>query len=210
MRLGSEWSMEHEHDRAHGGGAGGRAPIAGTLALVVGPSGSGKDTLIGMARTALAGDDRFVFARRVVTRDSDNASESHDTMAPDTFARAETCGRFLLAWRAHGLGYGIPAEAGMQVRRGQVLIANASRTVVMTAASLAARTAVLHVTAPADVLAQRIAARGRETASAVAARLARQPPLATGEARVFEIVNDGPLERAAEEFTAALRALAGP
>src|SRR3569833_150302 len=48
------------------------------VALVVGPSGAGKDTLIGGAREALAGDDRFVFVRRIVTR-AGNSAEDHDS-----------------------------------------------------------------------------------------------------------------------------------
>ena len=44
--------------------------MAGALALVVGPSGAGKDTLLGAAKTALAANPRFVFPRRVVTREA--------------------------------------------------------------------------------------------------------------------------------------------
>ena len=52
------------------------------LVLVVGPSGAGKDTLINAAKAALAGDDRFVFPRRVVTRPAVTALEDHDTVTP--------------------------------------------------------------------------------------------------------------------------------
>ena len=45
----------------------------GKLVLVVGPSGAGKDTLLGLARAACADDPSIVFARRVVTREASDA-----------------------------------------------------------------------------------------------------------------------------------------
>ena len=180
----------------------------GAIALVVGPSGAGKDTLMLAAREALAGDDRFVFARRVVTRSSHDASEEHDVMPLEAFEAAMGAGAFLLSWRAHGLGYAIPGSAAEALRQSRVVVANVSRGSIADAERLVEQVAVLHVTAPVEVLARRIAARGRESEEAIAGRLARQAPLTAVRAPIIEIVNDGGLDMAAQHFTQALKSLA--
>ncbi len=180
----------------------------GALALIVGPSGAGKDTLIAAARSALGPDDRFVYARRLVTRATQDPSEDHDIMTPAAFAAARAEGRFLLSWEAHGLGYGIPMSMADALGRARVVVANVSRTVIVAAEQAVERVVVFHVTAPVPVLAARIAARGREPMAEIAARLARQAPLVAGRAEVIEIVNDGEVETAAARLTAELRRLA--
>jgi phosphonate metabolism protein PhnN/1,5-bisphosphokinase (PRPP-forming) len=192
--------VPHEHQAV---------PIpTGALALVVGPSGAGKDTLMNAARMALAGDDRFVFARRIITRASHDTSESHDVISVEAFDRAEAAHDFLLSWRAHGLGYAIPGTAASALRASKVVVANVSRASIGAAERLVERVAVLHVTAPIAVLAQRIAARGREPEETIAQRLARQAPLTAVRAPIIEIMNAGSLDDAVRPFRVALRTLA--
>jgi len=189
------------------GTIGGNRITTGVLALVVGPSGAGKDTLMSAARAALTADPHIVFARRVITRPSHDASEIHDPMSQDAFERAEAAGEFLLSWRAHGLCYAIPGSAADALRASRTVIANVSRASITDAEKLVEHVAVLHVTAPVHMLAKRIAARGRESEDSVAARLARQAPLSAGRASIVEIVNDGSVEDAASRFIDALRLL---
>src|SRR3954452_5276441 len=126
------------------------------LVLVVGPSGAGKDTLLDAARQALADDTRFRFVRRVITRPADAGGEAHEAVTEAEFAARD----FALQWQAHGLRYGIPAEA---IEERVVAVANVSRTVIAEAARRF-RVRVIEVTAPPDVLASRLASRGREDA----------------------------------------------
>jgi ribose 1,5-bisphosphokinase len=183
---------------------------SGTLVLVVGPSGAGKDTLIDAARDLLGAGERFFFARRVVTRSDDHVSERHDAMAPEAFDRAQAAGEFLLSWRAHGLGYAIPDAARHALSASRVVVANVSRGSIGRAEEIVERVVVLHVTAPVSVLAHRIAQRGREPVEAIAARIHRQAPLTADRAKVIDIVNDGTIEDAARRFTDVLRSVQAP
>jgi phosphonate metabolism protein PhnN/1,5-bisphosphokinase (PRPP-forming) len=97
-------------------------------------------------------------------------------------------------WEANGHGYGVRAAYRQDIARGRVVVVNGSRE---HAAALAHRQDVrsVLVTAGAEVLRQRLLARGREGEGAVALRLARN---ATVPQPVAErvIVNDGGLEAA--------------
>lgn len=165
------------------------------LVLVVGPSGAGKDTLLEAARQALADDARFRFVRRVITRPTDAGGEMHEAVTEAEFVTRD----FALQWQAHGLRYGIPAEA---IADNIIAVVNVSRTVVAEAVGrFAAR--VIEVTAPPDVLAARLASRGRESKADVAARLARRVTLPDG-VTVDAVANDGSLEEGVARFLEAL------
>jgi len=165
------------------------------LVLVVGPSGAGKDTLLDAARQALADDTRFRFVRRVITRSANAGGEMHEAVSEAEFAARD----FALQWQAHGLRYGIPIDA---VADAVVAVANVSRTVIAEAARRFV-VRVIEVTAPSDVLVARLASRGRETASDVAARLTRRVTLPE-QVAVETVVNDGSLEAGVARFLDAL------
>ena len=186
-----------------------RSP-GGALVLVVGPSGAGKDTLMDAARSALAHDARIRFARRLITRPAMAGAEDHDSCDETAFDEAERRGEMALSWQAHGLRSGIPCAELAPLRDGCVVVANISRRVIAAAENAAPRTVVLNITAPAAILAARLAARGRETADDIAARLAREVPLETRRADLVTIVNASSVEEGAAEVVAVLRRLAEP
>ena len=133
------------------------------LILVVGPSGAGKDTVLDAARSRLAGDPRFRFVRRALTRPAGAGGEDYEPVTEAEFDRREAAGEFALSWKAHGLCYGVPADIGEAMARNVVCVVNGSRTRIEQAARLF-RTRVIEITAAPEVLAQRLAARGREPA----------------------------------------------
>ncbi|HYC12761.1 MAG TPA: phosphonate metabolism protein/1,5-bisphosphokinase (PRPP-forming) PhnN [Stellaceae bacterium] len=181
----------------------------GTLILVVGPSGSGKDTLIEGARDALAGDPRFAFPRRVITRAAEAGGEEHEATTPEKFAAAEAAGAFALSWGAHGLRYGIPVGMSAELVRGRNVVVNVSRAILAQARERYRPLAIVEVTAPVDVLARRLATRGREDAADIAARLARSDAVAVTGPNVIRIETTGTVEESLRKFLAALAAIAG-
>jgi phosphonate metabolism protein PhnN/1,5-bisphosphokinase (PRPP-forming) len=162
------------------------------LVAVVGPSGAGKDTLMGLARARLAEDARFVFARRAITRPAQAGGEDHRALGEAAFAAEREAGGFALWWEAHGLSYGIPRGIEDDMADGRVVVANLSRGVLAEAAARY-RLRVLLITAPVAVLAARLAARGREAAQDVASRLAREMTLPAG-LDVATVMNDARAE----------------
>ncbi|MCX5571048.1 phosphonate metabolism protein/1,5-bisphosphokinase (PRPP-forming) PhnN [Kaistia nematophila] len=178
----------------------------GVLVAVVGPSGVGKDTLIGHAKASLAGDDGFVFVRRLVTR-GENAFEDHDTLDEAAFAEGVEAGRFPVSWRAHGLGYALPAATLEAIEAGAVVICNFSRGAIAAARERFPAVRVVAISAPDAILAARLIARGRETEEGVAARLAREAVCAREIDPDLTIVNDRPIEQSGGELVAYLKGL---
>ena len=174
----------------------------GRLVAVVGPSGAGKDTLIAAAREALAGDDHYVFPRRMITRPP-SASEGNAEISRAAFESVRAGGGFALAWTAHRLGYGVPIYVDDEIRRGRTVICNLSRTVLPELRSRYASPLVIEITAPPEILARRLAHRGRAEDGDLRGRVARSaalPPIAADTV----VVNDGDLAAATRLFLAAI------
>ena len=167
----------------------------GRLVLVVGPSGAGKDTVLTYARAHLANYPQCVFVRRVITRPP-GPGEEYDSISEAAFNQQD----FALSWSAHGLHYGIPLAIEADLATGKTVIANVSRAVIPDARAKY-NAIVVEITAPVDILAKRLAARGRESEADIAARLARRD--APVEADIT-IINDGLPEAAGALFLARL------
>lgn len=180
----------------------------GTFFLVVGPSGAGKDSLIDGARALLEPTGRYVFARRVVTRPAGSPGEDHEAATDEAFDAREAKGDFLITWGAHGLRYGLPAELKRLVEAGRNVIANGSRATIAALAARLPRFVVVEVTAPPEVLAARIAGRGRESGEAIEKRLSRTVEPRPEGIRAATICNDQSVEIGVERFVAAVEAAA--
>jgi len=144
----------------------------GRLVLVVGPSGAGKDTLIRFAKAACVDHANVVFPRRVITREA-SASEDNEEVSDGTFQEALARSEFAMHWRAHGHCYALPRAIDDDIRAGRTVVANVSRTVIPAMRRGYAETVVVAVTAPPNVLAERLAMRGRSSDGRIEQRLLR-------------------------------------
>jgi len=176
----------------------------GTLIAVVGPSGAGKDTVMRLAREELAGAPDVVFATRVITRPP-HPSEAHEAVDEQQFAQREAAGEFLIAWRANGLAYALPASLRDALAAGKTIVANLSRGAVTTARQSGIRVLAVEVTAERQLLASRIAQRGRENPAMREARMARNAAYAETFRADIVIANNGAPDLAAARLSEVIR-----
>jgi ribose 1,5-bisphosphokinase len=174
----------------------------GRLILVVGPSGAGKDTLLDLAKVACTEDRNISFPRRVVTREA-SASEDNEQLAPDAFRESLARGEFALHWEAHGHFYGLRQSIDDDIRAGRTVVINVSRSVIDAARRTYANVTVVSITAPPDVLAERIAMRARRSDGQSGQRLGRT--VSGSVAADVTILNVGRPEQHARRFVRIIR-----
>lgn len=170
------------------------------LFLVVGPSGAGKDTLLS---GAVAAEPRLYWARRVITRPESAGGEPFEGVTEPEFADRLARGAFALHWDAHGLRYGVPFA---ELPKGRDALVNGSRAAIPQALAVFPDLRIIHITAPVPVLAERLAARGRETFAEIEARLSRAGRAMPEGVPVIEVFNDASPETGIERLLQALRA----
>ncbi|VTU46647.1 Pyrimidine-nucleoside phosphorylase (plasmid) [Variovorax sp. SRS16] len=182
---------------------------SGTFFLVVGPSGAGKDSLIDGARQRLSAQARHVFARRTITRPTAAPGEDHEGVTRAEFDRREAAGDFLVTWQAHGLCYGLPVSLRTVLEAGQHVVANVSRSVVAQLSRCLARLVVIEVTAAPELLAKRIAARGREREEETQLRLVRRGEPIPASVRSLGVDNDAGVAEGIDRFVEAIESFRG-
>jgi ribose 1,5-bisphosphokinase len=175
--------------------------------LVVGPSGAGKDSILRYAMLRFAGDDRFTFPRRCITREVDATAEDHESLDEQAFDAEAALGAFALMWEAHGLKYGVRNDINTDLEVGRVVVVNVSRTIINEAGRLYRNAVIAEISADPLVRAARLAARGREGSDGILLRTQRQVVASAHSLQVRVIKNDGNISYAGEEFCGLLMGL---
>jgi ribose 1,5-bisphosphokinase len=182
--------------------------MAGRLIYLIGPSGSGKDSLLDAARPRLA-ERGCRIVRRVITRSPESVGETAQGVSPERFAQMQAEGAFALSWQANGLSYGIPRVIDDWLAAGDDVLVNGSRAHLAQTRERYPTSLVLLLTVDQAVLRQRLIARGREALADIEARLARNARftaelIAGNGAGLFVLDNSGPLDHTVERLLCCL------
>jgi ribose 1,5-bisphosphokinase len=175
---------------------------AGTLFLIVGPSGAGKDSLIRAAQHRLAGKG-FVFPRRWITTGSERG-EDHIPVSAADFDHAILRGIIGLNWTAHGLRYGIPRQIEDDLDMGCLVVVNVSRSVLAQARARYRRLRIVNVVVPPALLRLRLVERAREDDAEIEQRLQRSQVYAPTGEDVVAFSNELPLPQSTNLFAEML------
>ena len=170
--------------------------MAGRLIYLIGPSGSGKDSLLEAVREPFAARDGRI-ARRVITRSAEATGEAAQAVSVEQFEQMQAQGEFALSWFANGLHYGIPQAIDQWLAEGHDVLVNGSRGHLPQALERYRDLLVVLLEVDQAILRRRLLARGREPIEEIDARLARNAQfsaqLQAREAHVVLLDNSGEL-----------------
>ena len=178
---------------------------SGRLIFLMGPSGSGKDSLIDAARADLTAAGVEI-ARRVITRSAEAKGEAAHGVTSERFAAMRAAGEFAMYWQANGLEYGIPAQVDEWLGQGRSVLVNGSRAYLPEARRRYPDLLAVCLEVRPEVLRERLLARGRETPLEVDQRLARSARLQTEpDSAMHRLDNSGTLAAAVSALFELLR-----
>ncbi|MGZ7458559.1 phosphonate metabolism protein/1,5-bisphosphokinase (PRPP-forming) PhnN [Pseudomonas sp. Ma2-10] len=183
----------------------------GRLIYLMGPSGSGKDSLIEAAREPLQALNCEVM-RRVITRSAESVGEDAIGVSREEFEQHRAEGDFALCWNANGLDYGIPIVIDQWLNEGRHVLVNGSRGHLVQALQRYPTLLPILLTVQDEILRERLLRRGRESFAEIEARLHRNG-LFTAEgssedARNHRLDNSGELSAAVANLLDLLRIIA--
>jgi len=172
----------------------------GTLFLIVGNSGSGKDSIISGVISKYPSNLKQIYApKRYITRPP-SKFEKNISITPEEFKKMEINGKLALKWNIYGLNYGIPIELERFLKKGHPVIINVSRTIVKQAREKYKNIRVIFIEVPFEITLQRIKDRKRETEDLLKERIERAKKNQKFPEADFCIDNTGDLDDAINEL----------
>ncbi len=174
--------------------------FSGTLFLVVGNSGSGKDSIIKAVLERYPSDLKSIrLTQRYITRPP-SEDEDNISIGPEEFKKMSKQGRFALKWHIYGLDYGVPIEIDSWLKNGHPVLVNVSRTIVKKACETYKNLKIIFVEVPFEITLKRLKARARESGKRLEERIERAKKNQKFPNADFVVDNSEELENAVNQF----------
>ncbi len=172
----------------------------GILILVVGNSGSGKDSIINGASEKYPLDLKKVYiVKRYITRPP-SENEDNYFISSEEFNEMGKKGKFALQWHIYGLDYGVSIEIEDWLKNGHTVIVNVSRTIINDTRKKYKNLKVVFIDVPLEITLQRVKIRERESEQGLKERIERARNNQKFPEADFEIDNSGELDEAINQF----------
>jgi len=172
----------------------------GWLVLVIGNSGSGKDSIMKGAKEKFPSEFKSLFlAQRFITRPSSD-TEDNIPISPEEFKNMSLQGKFALEWHIYGLDYGVPIEIDDWLEKGHIVLVNVSRSIVKKARDIYEKIKVVFIEVPFEITLNRVKDRGRESGERLEERIQRAKKNQKYPDADYIIDNSGDLEHAIDIF----------
>ena len=172
----------------------------GWLILIVGNSGSGKDSIMNGVKEKFPSDSKMLYlAQRFITRRPSD-TEDNFVVTPEDFKKMSLQGKFALEWHIYGLDYGVPIDIDDWLEDGHIVLVNVSRTIVKKAREIYKNIKVIFIEVPFEFTLKRIKDRGRESGERLEERIQRARNNQSYPDADFNIDNSGDIEDAIDKF----------
>ena len=176
----------------------------GLLILVVGNSGSGKDSIMKGVKERFPSELKSLhLTQRFITRPSSD-TEDNIAVTSEDFKKMSLQGRFALEWHIYGLDYGVPIEIDDWMKNGHPVLVNVSRSIVKKARDIYQNILIVFIEVPFEITLQRVKERARESGKLLQDRIQRAKDNQTFPDADFIVDNSGELEIAINQFLSYL------
>lgn len=171
------------------------------LFLIVGNSGSGKDSILAHARDNwIKEKPALIVPSRYITRPESPETEKYHSVSIDKFKEMDAAGEFALKWISYGIHYGVSKDILRELEDGNLVIVNVSRQIIEKTKVEFSSVKVIFVKVPLEVLISRIRERGRETEEQIQKRIERAKNNVDLPGADFVLENVGTIEEAGNKL----------
>jgi|GEM_PF-6631745 len=156
----------------------------GTLYLIVGPEGSGKQALVD---AVLASRPEIRRAPLIVSAEHSNNMCAVGTISPERFLHLMRRDTFSLQWDSDGVRYGLTHDSTRQLADGQSMILCCDSFVIEKARALYPKVRAIYITARMDVLRRRLASMAFGSEAEIDMHLAQSARLRPRDPEVMTV-----------------------